>query len=279
MFKDVCIHRGTALSLGWVTDGKLTCAYHGFQYDTEGRCVRIPSRPEGTPIPAKAHAIAYQAREAHDLVWVAMDEPAAPMPFFPTAFDDPSYRAILAHQGGWDTSAGRVLENFFDFSHFAWVHEGVLGNRDDAVAPEHDVQRTETGFTFSVTPPPPAHLHSYEIVLPFVAHIKSGSLDADHLYLARCASPIDPKRTIVFDWLVRNHSLDPSEDQRFIEYQTAIAEQDRPIAESQRPEEIPVDLREELHVKVPDAASVNYRRLMGSIDHEHSYHDRSLATA
>jgi hypothetical protein len=37
------------------------------------------------------------------------------------------------------------------------------------------------------------------------------------------------------------------------------------IVESQRPEEIPTDLREELHLRVPDASGIVYRRLLGQI--------------
>jgi hypothetical protein len=42
-------------------------------------------------------------------------------------------------------------------------------------------------------------------------------------------------------------------------------EQDRAVVESQRPEQLPVDLREELHIKVPDAASILYRRLLSDL--------------
>jgi len=42
-------------------------------------------------------------------------------------------------------------------------------------------------------------------------------------------------------------------------------EQDRVIVESQRPEEIPTDLRDELHLKVPDASGIAYRRVLGRI--------------
>lgn len=38
-FKDLCIHRGTALSLGTVVDGGLQCAYHGWTFDSTGACV------------------------------------------------------------------------------------------------------------------------------------------------------------------------------------------------------------------------------------------------
>jgi hypothetical protein len=48
-------------------------------------------------------------------------------------------------------------------------------------------------------------------------------------------------------------------------------EQDRPVVESQRPHEIPADLREELHLKVPDANAVAYRRLLGGIERVAAY--------
>jgi Phenylpropionate dioxygenase and related ring-hydroxylating dioxygenases, large terminal subunit len=68
-FKDLCIHRGTALSLGTVRDGQLQCAYHGWRFDSSGSCVRIPSRPEGS-IPRKARVEKYACEEAAGLVWV-----------------------------------------------------------------------------------------------------------------------------------------------------------------------------------------------------------------
>ena len=40
--RDLCIHRGTALSLGWVADDCLVCPYHAWRYDASGACVRIP---------------------------------------------------------------------------------------------------------------------------------------------------------------------------------------------------------------------------------------------
>jgi vanillate O-demethylase monooxygenase subunit len=42
--------------------------------------------------------------------------------------------------------------------------------------------------------------------------------------------------------------------------QAVILGQDRPIAESQRPEELPVDLSAEFHIAGPDRASIAYWR-------------------
>ena len=38
VFRDVCVHRGTALSLGCVEGDELVCAYHGWRYRGDGAC-------------------------------------------------------------------------------------------------------------------------------------------------------------------------------------------------------------------------------------------------
>ena len=43
------------------------------------------------------------------------------------------------------------------------------------------------------------------------------------------------------------------------------AKQDRLVVESQLPERIPTDLRDELHLEVPDASGIAYREFLGAI--------------
>jgi phenylpropionate dioxygenase-like ring-hydroxylating dioxygenase large terminal subunit len=38
-----CPHRLVPLAAATVTDGRLQCPYHGWRFDSEGRCVDIPS--------------------------------------------------------------------------------------------------------------------------------------------------------------------------------------------------------------------------------------------
>ena len=64
-WQDLCIHRGTRLSLGKVEDEMLKCPYHGWSYNQEGRCVKIPAHPDHAP-PTKARVKRYQAREKYE---------------------------------------------------------------------------------------------------------------------------------------------------------------------------------------------------------------------
>src|SRR5262245_10659156 len=53
VWQDLCLHRGTRLSLGKTDGSHLICPYHGWSYNTQGRCVRIPAHPDQIP-PARA---------------------------------------------------------------------------------------------------------------------------------------------------------------------------------------------------------------------------------
>src|SRR5687768_17066852 len=43
-----CSHRGADLSYGRIEDGGLRCLYHGWLFDTTGRCLEQPGEPAGS---------------------------------------------------------------------------------------------------------------------------------------------------------------------------------------------------------------------------------------
>ena len=42
-----CAHRGTSLEWGRIEDEGLRCCYHGWLYDTQGRCIDMPCETGG----------------------------------------------------------------------------------------------------------------------------------------------------------------------------------------------------------------------------------------
>jgi phenylpropionate dioxygenase-like ring-hydroxylating dioxygenase large terminal subunit len=286
-FKDVCIHRGTALSLGTVTaGGMLKCPYHGWEYDRTGACTKIPSRPDGAPIPSRARAVRYHAADAYNVVWVALDEPVAPIPAFPDdQWLDDDWRCTLGFVQTWNSSAGRILENFTDWAHLPFVHPGTLGTEDRAVVPDHEVWRDEDGFHLGYTieqdePLADNDLYSstmtrnvQTITLPFTVHLLRAQPEVGlESMISMSVAPLEPKRSTLYVWLSRNHTKDPEADDQFRQFSLDVFAQDQRIVESQRPEEIPLDLQAEIHLKVPDAFSFAYRsmlmqRIKGSTDY------------
>ena len=284
VFMDLCIHRGAALSGGWIKDGNIVCPYHGWQYDRTGACAVIPSLPAGAPIPAKARAISYETREAYGLVWVALEQPAQPFPEWPDdAWNRDDYKVFLVNEYLWKTSAGRVVENAMDFSHFNFVHVGYTELADGPVIKPHDVVRTERGFHYAYDD---GHLlRDYSVEFPFILHDrksvvvsqggrtwsdKDDSKPGDVTIISTVAAPVDETTTILYGFLSRNHSLDKT-DAEFADGFDTIIDQDRTVVESQRPEKIPLDLKEELHLRFPDAAAIMYRRMLRELDQAEAF--------
>src|SRR5438552_474753 len=135
-FPDLCVHRGTALSVGRIEGGELRCAYHGWTYGPDGACTSIPAR-FGSTIPRRAHLQPYLVDERYGLIWVCLVErPIFPIPRFPE-FEDPDFKVVAGPVYEWKSSAHRRVENFVDFAHFAWVHDGVLGSHESPEVADH----------------------------------------------------------------------------------------------------------------------------------------------
>ncbi|MGF1426675.1 Rieske 2Fe-2S domain-containing protein [Kitasatospora sp. LaBMicrA B282] len=271
--RDLCVHRGTALSLGEVHDGQLTCPYHGWRFAGTGRCTAIPQLPADRPIPAGAEVPAFRCEERHGLLWVCLGEPRADIPDFPE-YGRPGFRHAACPPYRWRTSAARMVENFTDFGHLGWLHDGLLGSRDDVVVPEHTVQRTGHELRYGITMNVPAAdgindladktgtmTNSYLLSLPHAIHLRSHYPDSGHsrvLFFA--AQPVDEHTSIGYCYQSRDFDLD-GDDRRYVEFQEVLAEQDRVVVESQRPEELPADLADELHLRF-DRVAVAYRRAL-----------------
>jgi vanillate O-demethylase monooxygenase subunit len=275
-FADICAHRGAALSRGWLENDELRCAYHGWTYGSDGRCTAIPSR-FGSVIPARARLRSFAAQEAYGIVWVCLaPKPKFELPRF-DYFDDPRYRVTIGPVYEWRSSAPRRVENFVDFAHFAWVHDGVLGSRDRPEVPEHEVWREgpELRFTRLVSEPvsgftkvaPDAVAdgwvdvdYDYHLTLPLTVCFNRTSRPGGKSYvLMMSASPAGPKLTRSFWLLCRNYAMD-EDDEEFLAFENVVLNQDRRVVESQRPEMLPFDLSAELHIRGVDKVSVEYRR-------------------
>ncbi len=263
--RDLCVHRGTPLSLGWMDGDELVCAYHGWGYADSGACMRIPSLQPGRPIPPKAKVDAFQAQERDGLVWVALDTPKEPVPVWPFA-EAEGYRRIWT-QFHWRANAARTIENVMDFAHFPWVHPGILGDRTKPVYPDITVQTEGNEIHYVVDDEATNAIRTYTVTLPLTLHMHvarrsgggEGARNVTSLFFV--ARPIGERETQFYFGLSRNFALDQS-DAVFAQRNNDVTEQDRRIVEAQRPEELPLDLSAELHLRGTDAAQVEYRRAL-----------------
>jgi phenylpropionate dioxygenase-like ring-hydroxylating dioxygenase large terminal subunit len=278
-FRDLCIHRGTALSLGSVAGDEIVCAYHGWRYGVDGRCTAIPQLEDPTRVPARARVTAYRCQERYGLVWVALDEPRWPIPALPE-LESPGWRTVLCGPYSWQSEASRQIENFTDLAHFPWIHPGLLGDpgRVVVLAPtvrtkghvlHYEFQRPEAKSTskYPVFPnedrEQSMRTTRYELHLPYtiVVHMDWGGYEK--LIYLFVSQPLAADRCRGYCLIGQNYNLDQSE-RVFQEFEDVIFGQDRRVVESQRPEQVPFDLSEELHLKF-DSVAVAYRRAMDDL--------------
>lgn len=130
-FDERCCHKRMPLSAGrFIEGGLLECAYHGLCYDASGRCVRIPSHPDGR-IPPQARLRAYPVFEQDGLVWVWPGDPAMSASAFPPRLPEITHPSwATADTGPMAVPANSLLliENLLDITHFYPLHDGNIGD-------------------------------------------------------------------------------------------------------------------------------------------------------
>jgi len=275
---DRCPHRGTRLSIGRIEGDTLACAYHGWRFGGDGRCLLVPSQPGQKP-PQNAAVAAFRVEERYGLVWVSLGEPALGVLPFPEC-DDPRLRRVLC--GPYDVACGgpRIIENFLDMAHFAYVHAGILGDparaevRDCRVEPWSDgngstgVIATEC-FAWQPQTNSLAHggsevEYSYRVVRPLTAILtkvpaaQSGFREAISIHI----QPLEEEASRV--WMILAVTNFEQNDADLRAFQDRIFLQDRPVLEAQVPRRLPLAPGAELPVR-SDRMSLAYRKHLRDI--------------
>jgi vanillate O-demethylase monooxygenase subunit len=273
---DLCIHRGTALSLGRVDGDEIVCPYHGWRYDTGGVCTAIPQLADPTRVPRKARVGKFLAQERYGLIWVALDEPRWPLPEAPE-LEDGEWKLVTCGPYAWQSDASRQVENFTDFGHFPWVHPGLLGDPSRPVVPDHTVRTEGHVLHYEIVRPEaassddfpvfaneerqtPERRSRYELHLPYTIALRLGWGGHEGMVYFFASQPVSRERCAGWVVIGRNYNLEQP-DSVLRDFEDTIFEQDRRIVESQRPEIVPFDLADELHLRF-DAVAVAYRRAM-----------------
>lgn len=264
-WQDLCMHRGSRLSLGHVEGEHLVCAYHGWTYDSDGQCTRFPAHPEQKP-PPTAHVTTYRTQERYGYVWVSLGEPSLDVPAFPE-WDDPGYRKIICRPFTYKAGAPRAVENFLDVGHFPFVHAGLLGDLEHTAIEEYDVKSYPAGIVATdvkVWQPDPDGTgvgkyvnYTYGTRRPFTAYFSKTSQGETYM-IQLMVTPVDELESIAWMCIAMDYGGQIPEEE-LKAFQERIVSQDIPVVESQRPEKLPLDLQAELHLR-SDRIAVAYRK-------------------
>ena len=279
---DLCIHRGTALSLGKVCNDKIYPPITAGATMERENALFIPQLPSTCPIPQKAKLNAYYCQERYGLIWVSLEEPQFPLPEV-EEFSLPEWKMVQTGPFRWLSSSARQTENFTDFAHFPFVHPELLGDPSRTLVPPHKVKREGNVLIYEIIRPEapnseefpifanptneqPMRHNRYRLYLPYTIVLKvawPGTMNGMLYFFT--SQPVSKNECIGYCIVAKNYGSDDAETlQRFEEL---IFAQDQAVVESQRPHQVPFDLAEEIHLPF-DAVAIAYRKAMQEFEKE-----------
>jgi phenylpropionate dioxygenase-like ring-hydroxylating dioxygenase large terminal subunit len=267
-WRDLCVHRGAKLSLGAISQNKnggcVVCPYHGWEYNSEGKCVRIPAQPDQPP-PSRARVERFAVQEKYGLVWVCLGEPGGDVASFPEG-EAPGFRLVGTGPYRFHAQGPRIIENLLDVAHLPIAHAGMLGDPVHADIGDYAVTTSAEGIVARDIPVwqpdpdgtgRPTNVHyTYWVERPFAARMTKLH-NGQNFSLLGNVTPVDEETSLAWVVIAMNYALDvPSEELR--RFQDFVTEQDIRIVNSQRPELLPLDLQSELHLR-SDRIAIAYR--------------------
>jgi phthalate 4,5-dioxygenase oxygenase subunit len=120
-----CPHRGASLFFGRNEESGLRCVYHGWKFDTEGRCVDMPNEPAESDFKDKVRATAYPTEEAGGVIWAylgpADKRPVLPRPEWTLVSPEQRIVSRYIQENNWVQG----LEGGIDSSHVSFLHSTV----------------------------------------------------------------------------------------------------------------------------------------------------------
>jgi len=243
---DRCCHRTAKLSLGKVVAGNIVCPYHGWQFNGQGACVKVPQK--GCDIAPNYQIASYACTERYGYVWVCLaNDPLIGIPEIAEA-SDPAYRSIQEFYETWHCAGLRVMENEFDLAHPAFVHQGTFGTEEHTTPDHMSFDETEWGLhvhgTLGVVNPELQQqnlsMDTAETVrtldmtwfMPFTVKLRIAYPNGRVHIVVNTMTPINDSTSQMVQFCVRNDTEADTPTADVIAFDRAVTLEDKRILES-----------------------------------------------
>ena len=138
-----CVHMGARLAQGQVVGECLRCPFHHWEFDSDGRCRRIPATDA---IPSFARQPAFPAVERHGAVFFFNGaQPAFNLPFF-EGCDERDLETAAPFTLSLDCPWFMIGSNGVDMQHFRTTHDRELIGLPIITHPHRWVHHSSTRF-------------------------------------------------------------------------------------------------------------------------------------
>lgn len=305
-FFDRCPHRMAPLSLGSIVEKgedaqrALQCAYHGWCFGAEGRCVEIPALGPGSAhIPRKARLrAAAGVAERHGMVFLRPMTPDAAtvgadalgalseLPDVEEAHD-PAFMAGDLPVLRASASAGLLADNFLDMAHFPFVHAATFGAGEPVVAPmtvereaedlrgrwsftavsEHPfLNREDPGVAAGIRALEQQRRVTYRVHAPFHLVLRLDFLDSGGSnVIGFFLQPETDDRCRIFSTIWRDDlDHDHPRMQSAVDFEVKVIEEDLAVQEAYDVRFLPLDPTAEVHTRA-DRTTLELRRMLADL--------------
>jgi phenylpropionate dioxygenase-like ring-hydroxylating dioxygenase large terminal subunit len=222
-----------------------------------------------------APAATVNVRERYGHVWATFSDTPRPMIEIPE-FDDPARRRLLWGGVMVRTCPQRLIENFLDMGHFAYVHTDLLGSEPHTEIETYKVETRQDVAEIWATEcrvyQPKASKaaaegrdveYIYRTSGPFVVVLyKTAEQPGTFDNMGMLVQPMDEDHCRVFGYTLLLEQESPLVDA--LHFQQTIFLQDRLILEQQMPRKIPLHDTSEIPTRA-DAAAMAYRRWLREV--------------
>jgi phenylpropionate dioxygenase-like ring-hydroxylating dioxygenase large terminal subunit len=210
----------------------------------------------------------------YEMVWVCLGEPSQEIPAFPE-WGLSDFRKVFFGPYHIHSSAQRVMENFFDPSHFAFVHEGTLGTQCCPELQDYKAHLTQDSLVLEDIKVPQPNTDSlgtngevefnHKLSQPLALYTVKETCRGLQTFLF-VATPIEEIECIAWGWAAINYG-DASLDVKMREFQGHLFREDIAIVEAQEPARLPLmtgfnknnEIVREIHTMC-DLGSIMYRK-------------------
>lgn len=122
--EDKCSHRGVKLSTGSLNGNCLQCPFHGFEFNGQGQCIKIPANGKDSKVASRFNVRTYPIYEDNGFIFMYNGNATETLPSYFTGLDGMKYTTSYNH---WNTHYSRAVENQLDVIHLPFVHKSTIG--------------------------------------------------------------------------------------------------------------------------------------------------------
>jgi len=149
--RDLCPHRGMPLTAGRFDGREVECCYHGWRFDTSGRCTTIPALVPGQAFtPGHIQVRTYPAREVQGNLWVYFGDDPAAAPEIPLLDGFGTSAPDLVASVRFGAAIDHAVVGLMDPAHGPFVHRAWWWRSRRSIRPKAKAfVPSSFGFTMS----------------------------------------------------------------------------------------------------------------------------------